>query len=81
MLSAMAGMSAFRVYFGEGEIMENESGVDLSNFRQCTLYHPNPDTLTMPEVWYWLICTFSLDLGIYSVNVRVMWSRSANNIR
>uniref|UniRef100_A0A0E0L2Z4 Aminotransferase-like plant mobile domain-containing protein n=1 Tax=Oryza punctata TaxID=4537 RepID=A0A0E0L2Z4_ORYPU len=47
----MAEMSAFRVYFGEGEIMENESGVDLSNFRQCTLYHPNPDTLTMPEVW------------------------------
>uniref|UniRef100_A0A0E0QHL3 Aminotransferase-like plant mobile domain-containing protein n=1 Tax=Oryza rufipogon TaxID=4529 RepID=A0A0E0QHL3_ORYRU len=47
----MAGMSAFRVYFSEGEIMENESGVDLSNFRQCTLYHPNPDTLTMPEVW------------------------------
>lgn len=77
----MAGMSAFRVYFGEGEIMENESGVDLSNFRQCTLHHPNPDTLTMPEVWYWLTCTFSLDPGIYSVNVRVMWSRSANNIR
>uniref|UniRef100_A0A0E0JZA3 Aminotransferase-like plant mobile domain-containing protein n=1 Tax=Oryza punctata TaxID=4537 RepID=A0A0E0JZA3_ORYPU len=47
----MAGMSAFRVYFGEGEITENESGVDLSNFRQCTLYHPNPDTLTMPEIW------------------------------
>ncbi|KAF2950168.1 hypothetical protein DAI22_01g168133 [Oryza sativa Japonica Group] len=62
----MAGMSAFIVYFGEGEILENESGVDLSNFRQCTLHHPNPDTLTMPEV---------------SVNVRVMWSRSANNIR
>uniref|UniRef100_A0A0E0M5M8 Uncharacterized protein n=1 Tax=Oryza punctata TaxID=4537 RepID=A0A0E0M5M8_ORYPU len=54
-------MSAFRVYFGEGEITENESGVDLSNFRQCTLYHPNPDTLTMLEVWYWLTCTFSLD--------------------
>uniref|UniRef100_A0A0E0K0U9 Aminotransferase-like plant mobile domain-containing protein n=1 Tax=Oryza punctata TaxID=4537 RepID=A0A0E0K0U9_ORYPU len=33
----MAGMSAFRVYFGEGEITENESGVDLSNFRQCIL--------------------------------------------
>uniref|UniRef100_A0A0E0K2A3 Aminotransferase-like plant mobile domain-containing protein n=1 Tax=Oryza punctata TaxID=4537 RepID=A0A0E0K2A3_ORYPU len=74
-------MSAFRVYFGEDEIMENESGVDLSNFRQCTLYHPNPDTLTMPEVWYWLTCRFSLDPGIHSVNVRVTWSRSANNLR
>uniref|UniRef100_A0A0E0B8L1 Uncharacterized protein n=1 Tax=Oryza glumipatula TaxID=40148 RepID=A0A0E0B8L1_9ORYZ len=30
--------------------MENESGVNLINFRQCTLYHPSLNNLTMPEV-------------------------------
>uniref|UniRef100_A0A0E0IQA2 Uncharacterized protein n=1 Tax=Oryza nivara TaxID=4536 RepID=A0A0E0IQA2_ORYNI len=29
--------------------MENESGVNLINFRQCTLYHPSLNNLTMPE--------------------------------
>uniref|UniRef100_A0A0E0NWW3 Uncharacterized protein n=1 Tax=Oryza rufipogon TaxID=4529 RepID=A0A0E0NWW3_ORYRU len=61
-------MANFRVYYGNGEIMSNEMGVDLSNFSQCTLYHPNPDNLRMPEVWYWLTCSFSLDPQVYSVN-------------
>uniref|UniRef100_A0A0D3HBW2 Uncharacterized protein n=1 Tax=Oryza barthii TaxID=65489 RepID=A0A0D3HBW2_9ORYZ len=30
--------------------MENESGVNLINFRQCTLYHPSLNNLTMPEL-------------------------------
>uniref|UniRef100_A0A0E0L0T5 Uncharacterized protein n=1 Tax=Oryza punctata TaxID=4537 RepID=A0A0E0L0T5_ORYPU len=29
--------------------MFTEMGVDLSNFSQCILYHPNPDNLTMPK--------------------------------
>uniref|UniRef100_A0A0D9YQ49 Uncharacterized protein n=1 Tax=Oryza glumipatula TaxID=40148 RepID=A0A0D9YQ49_9ORYZ len=61
-------MANFRVYYGDGEIMSNEMGFDLSNFSQCTLYHPNPDNLRMPEVWYWLTCSFSLDPQVYSVN-------------
>ncbi len=75
------GMANFRVYYGDGEIISNKMGVDLSNFSQCTLYHPNPDNLRMPEVWYWLTCSFSLDPQVYSVNVSLLWSRSATDIQ
>ncbi|KAF2939821.1 hypothetical protein DAI22_03g224050 [Oryza sativa Japonica Group] len=35
----------------------------------------------MPEVWYWLTCSFSLDPQVYSVNVSLLWSRSATDIQ
>uniref|UniRef100_A0A0E0LAC3 Uncharacterized protein n=1 Tax=Oryza punctata TaxID=4537 RepID=A0A0E0LAC3_ORYPU len=42
-------MANFTVHYSVGEIMSTEMGIDLSNFSQCTLYHPNSGNLTMPE--------------------------------
>ena len=72
----MSNSINLRVFYGNGQIRNGPSGVDLSNFPFTTIEHPNPEGTRMPAMKIWFTQFFQLDPDIYSVTVHCMWTRT-----
>ena len=49
------------VYYGPGNVMYNELGVDLSEFKNGVMTLADPDRLDIRQLKYWLTTSFGLD--------------------
>ena len=72
----MSNSINLRVFYGNGQIRNGPSGVDLSNFPFVILEHPNPEGTRVKEMKIWFTQYFQLDPQIYSVTMQCMWTRT-----
>ena len=57
------------VYYGPSIVRYNELGVDLSEYKNCVMTLPDPDTLDIRQLKYWLTTSFGLDPEVCSVSI------------
>lgn len=65
----MSELIRLKVHYGVGTVCEGPYGVDLSDFRQVTLVHPDLENARIGDVLHWLTRSFSLDPEVWSLIV------------
>ncbi|KAE8811262.1 hypothetical protein D1007_12018 [Hordeum vulgare] len=69
------------VYYGPGNVLYNELGVDLSEFKKGMLTLSDPDRLDIRQLKHWLTTSFGLDPEVCSVSIQALWTKSCKNVK
>ncbi|KAE8798265.1 hypothetical protein D1007_26561 [Hordeum vulgare] len=70
----------FTVYYGPGNVLYNELGVDLSEFKKGMLTLSDLDTLDIRQVKR-LTTSFGLDPDVRSVSIHALWTKFCKNVK
>ncbi|KAE8777083.1 FRIGIDA-like protein [Hordeum vulgare] len=64
-----------------GNVLYNELGVDLSEFKKGMLTLLDPDILHIRQLKHWLTTSFGLDPEVCFVSVHALWTKSCKNVK
>ncbi|KAE8810718.1 hypothetical protein D1007_12519 [Hordeum vulgare] len=64
------------VYYVPGNVLYNELGVDLSEFKKCMLTLSDLDRMDIRQLKHWLTTSFELDPEVCSVSIHALWTKT-----
>ena len=67
-------------YYGDGTVLTNELGADLSQFQQSELELNSPQTWSISQVKDWLAGCLGLNLETDTVGVHALWTKSRSPV-
>ncbi|KAE8778174.1 hypothetical protein D1007_48942 [Hordeum vulgare] len=67
------------VYYGPGNVLYSELGVDLSEFKKGMLTLSDLDRLDIRQLKHGLTTSFGLDPEVCSVSIHALWTKSCKN--
>ncbi|CAN6290558.1 unnamed protein product [Urochloa humidicola] len=76
----MSSSSLIKIFYGNGEIIYGPTGVDLSQFNNVTVEHPNPEMASIRDLKDWFVSFFQMDGSVYSVTIQCLYVRLGNPI-
>ena len=73
-------LNQIRIYYGQGEVVNGPSGVDLGPFPYITVDHPHPESASIRDLKDWFMAMFQLDANLCSVMVQCLYIIGINPI-
>ena len=67
----------FKIYYGQGTILEGPEGIDLRYFQSATVPLARPEQHTWGAVMRWLFHTFQVDRDVYDLKLSCLSPRRA----
>lgn len=76
----MSDVVKCRFYYGDGTVLTNEFGADLSQFQQSELKFNSPHTWSISQIKEWLVRCLGLSPETDTVGVHALWTKSMSMV-